>query len=157
MIAATGSVVAVYLFDAAVALLFVVALFFVHTVVDAPRSTATSLEDLGAGFGFVWNHPVILGALSLDMFAVLLGGVTALLPIFAKDVLQVGPWGLGLLRSAPAVGSLVMSLVLTRWAIHGRTGPKLFAAVGVYGLATLAFGLSTELAWSLAALARQRP
>jgi len=115
--------------------------------------TPATMDSLLAGVRFVWQRPVVLGALSLDLFAVLLGGVTALLPIFAKDVLEVGPWGLGLLRSAPAVGSLAMSLVLTRWSIQRRTGPTLFGAVAVYGLATLVFGLSTDLALSLAALA----
>jgi len=95
----------------------------------------------------------VLGAISLDLFAVLLGGATALLPMFAKDILHVGPWGLGLLRSAPAVGALLMSAVLTRWSIERGAGRKLFAAIAVYGLATIAFGLSTSFVLSLAALA----
>jgi MFS family permease len=89
----------------------------------------------------------------LDLFAVLLGGATALLPMFAKDILQVGPWGLGLLRAAPAVGALLMSLVLTRWSIERGVGHKLLAAVAVYGLCMLAFGLSTSFVLSLLVLA----
>ena len=95
----------------------------------------------------------MLGAISLDLFAVLLGGATALLPIFAKDVLHVGPWGLGLLRGAPAVGALAMSLALARWPIRRRTGPRLLAAVAVFGVAIVVFGGSTDVTLSLAALA----
>jgi MFS family permease len=101
----------------------------------------------------VQQNKVVLGAISLDLFAVLLGGAVALLPMFAKDILHVGPWGLGLLRAAPALGALAMSVLLTRWPIARRAGPKLFAAIAVYGLATLAFGLSTHFLLSLAALA----
>jgi len=90
---------------------------------------------------------------SLDLFAVLLGGATALLPMFAKDVLHVGPVGLGVLRGAPAVGALVMSIALTRWPIRRRTGALLLGAVAVYGLTTIVFGLSTAFWLSLAMLA----
>ncbi len=115
----------------------------------APVSAATLL----AGVRFVTRHKVVLGAISLDLFAVLLGGATALLPMFAKDVLQVGPAGLGLLRAAPAVGALVMSLWLARHPIARRAGRRLLAAVAIYGAAQLAFGLS-QLFWlSLLALA----
>ena len=106
-----------------------------------------------AGLHFVAERKVVLGAVSLDLFAVLLGGATALLPIYAKDVLQVGPWGLGLLRGAPAAGALAMSLVLTRWPIRRRTGHRLLAAVAVYGVTMMVFGWSTDFALSLAALA----
>lgn len=136
------------------------ALFAVSTVLALliraprpPRGAPATLESLLAGVKFIWQRPVMLGAISLDLFAVLLGGATALLPMFAKDILQVGPWGLGMLRSAPAVGSLAMSLVLTRWPVQRRTGPKLFAAVAVFGAAMLVFGLSTSFVLSLAALA----
>jgi MFS family permease len=142
MIATTGSVVAVYLFDAVVALGFVGSLFFVHTVVDAPRSSATSLKDLGAGFSFVWNHPVILGALSLDMFAVLLGGAVTLLPIYSEEILHVGPEGLGWLRAAPAVGAVVMGMLLAHRPPIRRTGRALLAAVIGFGVATIVFGLT---------------
>jgi MFS family permease len=110
-------------------------------------------ETLFAGFAYVWNRPVLLGAISLDLFAVLLGGVTALLPIYARDILQTGPWALGLLRSAPAVGALAASIVLTRSGISGRAGAIMFAAVGIFGAASLLFALSTSIVTSFLALA----
>lgn len=120
----------------------------------APRSQEpASWATLLAGVHFIRSNKVILGAISLDLFAVLLGGATALLPIFAKDILQVGPWGLGLLRAAPAVGALAMSLALARWPVRRRTGPVLLGAVAVFGLAMLVFGLSTAFWLSMAALA----
>ena len=120
----------------------------------APRGPqAISVETLLAGVRFVWHRQVVLGAISLDLFAVLLGGATALLPMFAKDVLHVGPWGLGLLRAAPAVGALTLSLALTRWPISRRAGKVMLGAVAVYGVATFVFGLSTSLGLSIAALA----
>lgn len=122
-----------------------------HPHVPPPKEPA-SLATVLAGFRFIWNRPVVLGAISLDLFVVLLGGATALLPMFAKDVLHTGPWGLGLLRAAPAAGALCMSLVLTRWPISRRVGHAMFAAVAVYGLATIAFALSTVFVLSLFAL-----
>ncbi len=116
-------------------------------------NTPVSLQTLLAGVHFVWRHKVVLGAISLDLFAVLLGGATALLPMFARDVLFVGPWGLGLLRAAPAVGALLMSVLLTRWPVRRRTGHTLLAAVAIYGVATFAFGLSTNFGLSMAMLA----
>jgi len=112
-----------------------------------------TLHSMLAGVRFIGQRKVVLGAISLDLFAVLLGGATALLPIYAKDVLQVGPWGLGLLRSAPAWGALVMSVWLTRKPIARRAGRWLFTGVALYGVAMLVFGISTSLWLSLAALA----
>ena len=106
-----------------------------------------------AGVGFVWRHKLLLGATSLDLFAVLLGGATALLPIYARDILHTGPQGLGLLRAAPAVGALAMSLVLARWPLQRRVGRKLLGAVAVFGVATVVFGLSEHFGLSLLALA----
>jgi len=106
-----------------------------------------------AGVRYVGQNKVVLGAISLDLFAVLFGGATALLPMFAKDILHTGPAGLGVLRSAPAVGALVMSLLLTRWPVRRRTGHVLLGAVAVYGVATLVFGLSTSFLPALLALA----
>ena len=111
-----------------------------------------SLETLFAGFHYVRAHPILLGAISLDLFAVLLGGVTALLPIYARDILDAGPWGLGLLRSAPAVGALTLSVVLSRYTIERRAGAIMFASVGLFGLATLVFALSTSMVLSFLAL-----
>ncbi len=120
------------------------------------RSTGGgSVEGLGglsAGFCFVWRRRALLGAFSLDLFAVLLGGATALLPAYARDVLHIGPEGLGLLRGAPAVGGAAMALILTRWPLEHAAGAKMFAAVFLFGLATVVFGLSTNLALSLMAL-----
>ena len=96
---------------------------------------------------------VILGTLSLDMFAVLLGGATALLPIFARDILQTGPWGLGLLRSAPGVGALIMSVLLAHRPLTLPVGRVLFSVLTIYGVAVTAFAVSTVLWLSLAALA----
>jgi MFS family permease len=111
-----------------------------------------SLKVFFAGFSYIRTHPVIFGVISLDLFAVLLGGVTALLPVFARDIYQEGPWALGLLRAAPAVGALTMALTLTRWPPERRVGTRLFAAVAAYGIATIVFALSTSLIVALAAL-----
>ena len=111
-----------------------------------------TMDSLLAGIRFIRSRPDILGAISLDLFAVLLGGATALLPVFAKDILLTGAWGLGLLRSAPAVGALLMSLWLARFAVDRHVGRVMFTAVGVFGVATIAFGLSTSFWFSLAVL-----
>jgi MFS family permease len=118
-----------------------------------PPGEPPGLAHLLAGLRFVAANKVVLGAVTLDLFAVLLGGALALLPMFAKDILHVGPLGLGLLRAAPAMGALLMSLWLTRHPLQRRVGPLLLGAVAVYGAATLVFGLSTSFAVSLVALA----
>ena len=110
-------------------------------------------ESVTAGLHFIRRQPIVLGAISLDLFAVLLGGATALLPIYAKDILLVGPWGLGLLRSAPAIGALVTALYFTQRPIRKRAGMTLLAAVGVFGMATIGFALSHSLWFSLGMLA----
>jgi MFS family permease len=120
----------------------------------APRAPqAMTLDSLLAGVRFVRERPVVLGAISLDLFAVLLGGATALLPMFAKDILHVGPWGLGLLRGAPAAGALLMSLGLAHWPVQRGAGPVLLGAVAVYGASMLGFALSTALLLSIVMLA----
>jgi MFS family permease len=111
-----------------------------------------TLAALFAGVGFVRRNPAILGTISLDLFAVLLGGATALLPIYARDILHTGPWGLGVLRSAPAVGALLMTAVLARHALTRRVGMRMFQAVIVFGLATLVFAVSHLIWLSLLAL-----
>jgi MFS family permease len=118
-----------------------------------PTRQPVTLMSVFSGVTFIRRKPIILGAISLDMFAVLLGGVTALLPIFAQDILHVGPWGLGLLRSMPAVGAVSMSLVLAHADLQPGVGRKMFAAVIVFGLATIVFALSTSLWLSCLALA----
>ncbi|CAK17436.1 MFS transporter [Pseudomonas entomophila] len=117
-----------------------------------PQRGRASLDSLLAGIRFIRSRPDILGAISLDLFAVLLGGATALLPVFAKDILLTGAWGLGLLRSAPAVGALLMSLWLARFPVERKVGLTMFTAVGVFGVATIAFGLSTSFWFSLVVL-----
>ena len=116
----------------------------------APK--AVSWASVVAGIGFIRSQPIVLGAISLDLFAVLLGGATALLPIYARDILYVGPWGLGLLRSAPAIGALSMAVFLARQPIHSRIGRALFIAVGVFGLATVGFALSRTIWLSMVTL-----
>jgi MFS family permease len=117
------------------------------------RVQALDADSLLAGVRFVRANRVLLGAISLDLLAVLLGGATALLPIYAKDILGVGATGLGVLRSAPALGALAMSVTLARSPLRRGVGRALLIAVGVYGLCMLVFGVSRSFALSLAALA----
>jgi MFS family permease len=112
-----------------------------------------TLESFFSGVLYIRNSRVLLGMMSLDLFAVLFGGATALLPIYARDVLQTGPWGLGLLRSAPAIGALVTSIVLARYPIERRVGRTMLRAVVIFGAATVVFGVSTHMVVSLLALA----
>ena len=137
------------------ALLFACAAALCLTIryVHRPGALPLTAAALLAGVRHVWINPVVLGALSLDLFAVLLGGAVALLPMYARDILHVGPFGLGLLRAAPALGAFTTSVALTRWPVRRRTGRLLLAAVAVFGVATLVFGLSTHFMLSLAALA----
>ncbi len=116
------------------------------------QTDASRYERVAEGVRFVRSRPVVLGAISLDLFAVLLGGATALLPVYARDILHVGPVGLGFLRSAPAVGAFSMAFYLTHWPIRNRVGPKMFASVAVFGIATIVFGLSSWFWLSLGAL-----
>jgi MFS family permease len=120
---------------------------------EAPHRAPVTFASLFAGVAFVARDKLILGAISLDLFAVLFGGATALLPIYARDILGTGAWGLGLLRSAPAVGSLAMTFVLGRFPIRRRYGPTLFLMVTGFGVATIVFALSRSFALSFAALA----
>ena len=125
----------------------------IHYERVAPRREPASWASVFSGIVYIWNNPPVLGAISLDLFAVLLGGATALLPIFARDILHTGPWGLGILRAAPAVGALLTSAVIIRYPLQRAAGRVMFAAVLVYGAATIVFGLSGSLALSLGALA----
>jgi MFS family permease len=114
---------------------------------------AASLKVVLAGFQYVRRSPMLLGSFSLDLFVVLLGGATALMPIFAQEILHTGPKGLGMLRAAPAIGALVISLILARFPLKHRAGLRLFVCVGLFGLSMIGFGLSRNLALSLALLA----
>jgi MFS family permease len=116
-----------------------------------PREPVT-LAMMFAGFGYIRGNPIILGAISLDLFAVLFGGATALLPIFARDIFSVGPWGLGLLRASPAIGALAMSFVLARWPMREHVGRQMYCAVAVFGIATIVFALSRSFPLSILAL-----
>jgi len=126
------------------------------TLVRIERSTAPrepfTLATFFAGFGFIKRSPIILGAISLDLFAVLLGGSLALFPVFARDVYEAGSEALGLLRAAPAVGALAMAVMLTRWSLDRNAGRIMFAAVTAFGLATIVFALSSSLVVALMAL-----
>jgi predicted MFS family arabinose efflux permease len=117
-----------------------------------PKRTPATFESVFAGVRFIRNRPDVLGVISLDLFAVLLGGATALLPIFAKDILHTGPWGLGLLRGAPAVGGLLVGFWLSRRTLERNVGMTMFASVAGFGVATLIFALSKELWLSILAL-----
>lgn len=117
-----------------------------------PRREPATLSSLLAGIAFIKSRPAILGAISLDLFAVLLGGATALLPIYAHDILATGPLGLGLLRSAPAVGALSTAIFLARRPLSRRVGRSMFIAVAVFGVATIVFALSRSFVLSLATL-----
>jgi MFS family permease len=145
--------VTVYAVCTAVFVIAAVLVSLVRATLAKQDKKPLSLESVFAGFSYIRGRQVLFGVISLDMFAVLLGGVTALLPIYARDILETGPWGLGLLRSAPAVGALVMSAMLSRFSISHRAGRLLFASVAAYGAAISVFGLSTALPLSLVALA----
>jgi MFS family permease len=141
---------------ATVAAAFAAAALLAALIVPRPperRRERTSWTTLVAGLSFIRAHPVVLGAISLDLVAVFLGGATALLPIFAQDILHVGPVGLGLLRSAPAVGALAMAFTLAHRPVARNAGRRMLQAVALFGLSTIGFGLSTSLYLSLACLA----
>jgi len=166
----------VYIMTVAVSALSVALTFRIHPIDDALSSAAAdtmSAEDLRhrghrghgekhttsfnvrnvlAGFRFIFEKKLILGSISLDMFAVLLGGAVALLPIYAKTILHTGPWGLGLLRSAPGVGAALMAIVVAHWPIRRRAGVAMLLAVAGFGVCTIVFGLSTNIYLSLAVL-----
>jgi MFS family permease len=127
---------------------------FIHTERQEPsKEEGAVADDIFAGVRFIRNNPAILGTISLDLFAVLFGGVTALLPIYARDILQTGPLGLGILRAAPAVGALLMTIVLARHSINRHVGLRMFQAVIVFGVATVVFALSQWMWLSVLALA----
>jgi len=152
--AATGKASTVYAVCAALAFTaFICVLLIGRGPAVAPRAKEpVSWETLLAGIRYVWSNKPILGAISLDLFAVLLGGAVALLPIFARDLLKIGPWGLGVLRSAPAIGAAITALTLAYIPLKRRAGITMFACVFLFGIATIVFGLSRTFAISLVAL-----
>lgn len=143
---------AVYMVSGIMLLISAVSIF---QIIKSERKSSTekvSLKSLLAGISFIKSKPIILGAISLDLFAVLLGGATALLPAYAKSILFIGPIGLGVLRSAPAVGALVMSAYLARKPLKNRVGYKMFTAVFIFGVGTIVFALSRSFVLSLVSL-----
>ena len=144
--AAYGTVAVLTL--AAAALNATIALAYVPIEREPP-----TLASLFSGIHFVRDNPTLLGTISLDLFAVLLGGATALMPIYAHDILHTGAWGLGILRGAPALGALAMTGVLARYPIERKVGLRMFQAVILFGGATIVFALSRSMALSLVALA----
>jgi MFS family permease len=143
----------VYVFNLATLSWFLVLIASLRVRPGRMEHQAASIKVVMAGFHYVRKSGLLLGASSLDLFVVLLGGATALMPIFAHDILHQGPRGLGMLRAAPAVGALAVSLVLARYPFERRAGLRLFVCVAVFGAATVVFGLSKSLWLSLAALA----
>jgi MFS family permease len=134
------------------AILFVAASWNIVSIrhpMAAPIRTPVTFESVFAGVAFIRSKPVILGTISLDLFAVLLGGATALLPVYARDILHAGPWALGVLRMAPAVGAVAMALTLARFPLRDRVGIKMLVAVAIFGAATVVFALSTNIALSV--------
>jgi MFS family permease len=117
----------------------------------APRTPVT-LESVFAGVAYIRTRPIMLGAISLDLFAVLLGGATAMLPVYARDILFAGPWALGVLRTAPAIGAVAMSLYLARFPLQHKVGTIMLTAVAVFGVATVVFAFSTDITLSVAML-----
>jgi len=146
--------VAVYGVGALLFLVSVVCLGCIKRPAAPLQRAEQSKEDSSvfAGIRYIWRQPVVLGAISLDLFAVLLGGATAMLPIIAKDLLHVGPMGLGFLRSAPAVGALAISFWLSRHPIERRAGHVMFAGVAVFGVCTIVLGYSQNFLLSLGSL-----
>src|SRR5580692_8861709 len=132
---------------------FLVLVGSLHVRPGRMEHRAASLKVVLAGFQYMMRSSMLLGASSLDLFVVLLGGATALMPIFAHDILHQGPRGLGLLRAAPAAGALIMSLTMARFPFRRRAGLRLFVCVAIFGAGTVVFGLSRNLWLSLAALA----
>ena len=135
-------------YAAALVFLAVAIVFLTQITKDAPveQTGEDKKSQIFAGFKFIFAQPVVLGAISLDLFAVLLGGAVALMPVFARDVLHLGPWGLGLLRAAPGIGAVIMAAYLASVPIKDHAGMVMFAGVAVFGLFTLTFGFST-VAW----------
>ncbi|HWJ46085.1 MAG TPA: MFS transporter [Candidatus Udaeobacter sp.] len=143
---------AVYAIAMVTAIGATVTTFRIKPEVTARPREPMNLKTLFAGLHFIRNNKLILGAISLDLFAVMLGGAVALLPVYAREILHTGPWGLGLLRTAPGAGAALMAIVLAHWPLRGKSGPRLLWAVAGFGVFTIIFGLSRNLTVSLIAL-----
>lgn len=143
---------AVYTIATLTALGALISTFRIKPEVKARPREPMTFKTVSAGLRFIWREKLILGAISLDLFAVLLGGAVALLPVYAREILRTGPWGLGLLRTAPGVGAAAMAVMLAHRPLRGRSGVALLWAVAGFGVFTIVFALSTNLVLSLAAL-----
>ena len=137
----------------ALAAIALISISQVKAPAQKPHDQETSIGTLLAGFRYIWREKVVLGAISLDLFAVLMGGAVALMPVFARDILDTGPWGLGLLRAAPGVGAIATALFLARFPVRDNAGITLFIFVAGFGFFTMLFGLSSSIWFSVPLLA----
>ncbi len=143
---------AVYATGATVAVVAVVSMRWVKPSSRKRQSPPINLKSVLAGFTYIWRQKVVLGSITLDLFAVLLGGAVALLPVYAREILHTGPWGLGLLRSAPGVGAAAMAIAMAHRPLKGRAGLTMLLCVAGFGVFTIVFGISHSLVLSLIAL-----
>jgi MFS family permease len=143
---------AVYGIAAVTAAAAMISTFRIKPEVQARPREPMTFKTVFAGLDYIWSKKLILGAVSLDLFAVLLGGAVALLPVYAREILHTGPLGLGLMRTAPGVGAALMALALAHWPLRGKSGPTLLWAVAGFGVFTIVFGVSRNLIVSLIAL-----
>lgn len=150
--ALTGGPAAVYASSAVLSAIALAATLRIRSRSQTRPAEEMTVSTMMAGFHYVWREKVVLGSISLDMFAVLLGGAVALLPVYASEILKTGPWGLGLLRSAPGVGAAMMAIFLARRPIRGRAGMIMLGCVAGFGVFTILFGVSRSLMLSLVAL-----
>ena len=152
IVALWNNVTVIYLFDALAAIVFLILLGFIKGRPLALSRKAATMDSLIEGLRFIRSTRVILAAITLDMFAVLFGGAVALLPIYATDILQVGPQGLGIMRAAPSIGAIIMAFVIAHLPPFKHAGQTLLIAVTGFGVATIIFGLSTNFLLSVAML-----
>ncbi len=147
-----GGPAGVYAISVVGCILATIALLRIHLKPTPRREEELSTKTVLAGLDYIWTHKVVLGTISLDLFAVLLGGAVALLPVVAREVLRTGPWGLGLLRASPGVGAAVMAILLAYRPLRRKVGKVMLFCVGGFGLFTIVFGLSHSLALSMISL-----
>ena len=152
LIGYVGSPILIYLLNAAAASTFLIAIATIRYRHEVVEKVPITLRSLSAGVRFVWHKKEVMAAMTLDMFAVLLGGATTLMPIFAKDILQVGPRGLGWLLASPSIGAVSMAMFQAHRPTYQRAGRTMLGAVTGFGIATIVFGLSTNFALSMAML-----
>jgi MFS family permease len=142
----------VYAASVVASIIATAALARIHVPRPARAEAEVSLRTVLAGLHYIWTHKIILGSISLDLFAVLLGGAVALLPVYAREILHTGPWGLGLLRAAPGVGAALMAILLAYQPLRKRVGKVMLFCVAGFGLFTIVFGISHSLVLSLISL-----